>query len=105
MQRAVEALPILPGKILVDGNCCPKFAMPAEAIIRGDQSQQCIAAASILAKVTRDREMCQYEEEYPGYGFMKHKGYGTKAHYAALARLGATPIHRRSFRLGIEETV
>lgn len=99
MQRAINALSIQPSRVLIDGNCCPKTVIPAEAIIRGDQSEQCIAAASIIAKVVRDREMLQYDEMYPGYGFAKHKGYGTRAHYAALQHLGACPIHRQSFRL------
>lgn len=99
MQRAVDGLTTQPGKILVDGNRCPEVSMPAEAIVRGDESEQCISAASIIAKVVRDQEMLQYEEQYPGYGFAKHKGYGTREHYAALKRLGATPIHRQSFRL------
>lgn len=99
MRRAIDGLSIIPGKVLIDGNCCPEISIPAEAIIRGDQSEQCISAASIIAKVVRDREMVRYEEMYPGYGFAKHKGYGTREHYQALKRLGQTPIHRQSFRL------
>lgn len=99
MQRAVADLSLRPVKLLVDGNCCPKVSIPAEAIIRGDCLEACISAASIVAKVVRDREMISYEQKYPGYGFAKHKGYGTRAHYAALKQLGITPIHRRSFRL------
>ena len=99
MQRAVEGLPIQPESVLVDGNRCPDLKMPAEAIIKGDQKIKSISAASIIAKVTRDREMVDFEQTYPGYGFAQHKGYGTKQHYAALRALGITPIHRRSFRL------
>jgi len=99
MKRAIEALSVSPEKVLVDGNRCPDITIPAEAIIKGDQKIGSISAASIIAKVTRDREMIAFEEQYPGYGFAKHKGYGTKQHYAALKALGVTPIHRRSFRL------
>ncbi|MCB1827153.1 MAG: ribonuclease HII, partial [Coxiellaceae bacterium] len=99
MERAIADLSVLPEKVLIDGNRCPKTSMPAIAVIGGDQSEQCIAAASIIAKVIRDREMVQYDEMYPGYGFAKHKGYGTREHYASIARLGACPIHRQSFRL------
>lgn len=99
MQRAVDALSLRPKKILVDGNRCPSVSIPAEAIIRGDESEPCISAASIVAKVVRDREMTEYEVIYPGYGFAAHKGYGTRGHYEALQKLGASPIHRKSFRL------
>jgi len=73
------------------------MTVPVRAIIKGDALSVSIAAASILAKVTRDRMMDQYDSQYPGYGFIQHKGYGTKAHYEALARLGPTPIHRMTF--------
>lgn len=99
MQRAVEALSIVPERALIDGNRCPALSMPATAIIRGDQSEPCISAASIIAKVTRDREMLNYDEQYPEYGFARHKGYGTRDHYAAIAKHGILAIHRRSFRL------
>ncbi len=99
MQRAIGALSLTPDKVLVDGNRCPDIAIPSEAIIQGDQKVGSISAASIIAKVTRDREMVSFEEQYPGYGFAQHKGYGTKQHYEALRLLGITPIHRRSFRL------
>lgn len=97
MQRAVLALPILPEQILVDGTHCPKVSCPATAIIAGDQKIAAISAASILAKVTRDREMILLDERYPGYGFAKHKGYATKEHLQALQRLGRCELHRRSF--------
>ncbi|MBL1275436.1 MAG: ribonuclease HII [Ectothiorhodospiraceae bacterium] len=97
MQRAVAALDTAPAHVLVDGNRCPEFACTAEAIIKGDGSVPAISAASIIAKVTRDREMVVMDTEYPGYGLAGHKGYPTKAHISALQELGATPIHRRSF--------
>ena len=97
MQRAVEGLAISPQSVLVDGKFTPELAMPARAIVGGDASEACIAAASIIAKVTRDRQMMELDARFPGYGFAAHKGYGTKAHLAALARLGATPEHRRSY--------
>lgn len=97
MRRAVEGLAMSPQSVLVDGKFTPDLAMPARAIVGGDASEACIAAASIIAKVTRDRQMMELETRFPGYGFAVHKGYGTKAHLAALARLGATPEHRRSY--------
>lgn len=97
MQRAVSELSISPSKVLVDGNCCPKLAFPTEAIIGGDATIAAISAASILAKVSRDREMIVLDSFYPGYGFAKHKGYGTEAHQLALKKLGPCQIHRRSF--------
>ncbi|MBV4454210.1 MULTISPECIES: ribonuclease HII [Pseudomonas] len=97
MQRAVEGLHITPKLAKIDGNRCPKLAMPAEAVIQGDGKVPAIAAASILAKVSRDREMAAFELIYPGYGIGGHKGYPTPVHLEALARLGPTPIHRRSF--------
>ena len=97
MRRAVEGLATSPQSVLVDGKFTPELTMPARAIVGGDASEACIAAASIIAKVTRDRQMAELEARFPGYGFAAHKGYGTKAHLAALARLGATPEHRRSY--------
>ncbi|MEH6358410.1 MAG: ribonuclease HII [Pseudomonadales bacterium] len=97
MQRAVLGLKLAPEKVLVDGNRCPELPYPSEAIIKGDSLVPAISAASILAKVVRDREMVAFEETYPGYGFAKHKGYPTALHMQALKSLGATPIHRRSF--------
>lgn len=97
MQRAVEGLHIVPKLAMIDGNRCPKLSMPAEAVVKGDSKVPAIAAASILAKVSRDREMAAFELIYPGYGIGGHKGYPTPVHLEALARLGPTPIHRRSF--------
>ncbi|WP_106639587.1 ribonuclease HII [Allosphingosinicella vermicomposti] len=97
MTRAVEALGIEPGMVLVDGNRCPKWTYPSTAIIGGDAKSRSIAAASIIAKVTRDRMMAQYCDEHPGYNWRSNKGYGTPDHRAALDRLGPTPLHRRSF--------
>ena len=97
MQRAVFALTLLPNLVLVDGNRCPKFNCPSQAIIKGDQKIAEISAASILAKVYRDAEMCSLDTLYPDYGFAKHKGYGTAQHLQALKERGPVPIHRRSF--------
>ena len=97
MQRAVEGLHITPKMAMIDGNRCPKLTMPSEAVVKGDSKVPAIAAASILAKVSRDREMAAFELIYPGYGIGGHKGYPTPVHLEALARLGPTPIHRRSF--------
>ena len=97
MQRAVAALALSPGEALVDGNRLPSLACPARAIVGGDASEPCISAASIIAKVARDREMVALDARYPGYGLARHKGYPTKAHLSALAELGVTEIHRRSF--------
>jgi ribonuclease HII len=98
MSRAVAALNPAPHLVLVDGNRCPP-ALPcrAEAVIKGDQTVAAISAASILAKVARDRELLRLDGLYPAYGFARHKGYPTKDHIAALERLGITPLHRRSF--------
>ncbi|MCK0107381.1 ribonuclease HII [Marinobacter sp. S0848L] len=98
MQRAVDDLAIAPEYVLVDGNRCPKWKWPSEPVVKGDGRVEAISAASIIAKVTRDREMDELEEKYPGFGFAKHKGYPTPVHVEALMRLGATPEHRRSFR-------
>ncbi|WP_371919841.1 ribonuclease HII [Pseudomonas sp. MYb185] len=97
MQRAVAGLALRPDRVLVDGNRCPVLPVPGEPVVGGDARVPAIAAASILAKVARDREMQEMELLYPGYGIGKHKGYPTPAHLAALKLLGATPIHRRSF--------
>ncbi|MFW9605371.1 MAG: ribonuclease HII [Pseudomonas sp.] len=97
MQRAVTGLSVQPKLALIDGNRCPILSMPANAIIKGDATVPSIAAASILAKVTRDRMMKELDEFYPGYDLAKHKGYPTVAHLDALNRLGPSPIHRRSF--------
>lgn len=97
MKRAVESLHISPSHALVDGNKCPDLACSVEAIVGGDSSEPVISAASIIAKVARDREMMELDIQYPGYGLAKHKGYPTKAHLEALHQLGVTDIHRRSF--------
>ncbi|WP_299727430.1 ribonuclease HII [uncultured Endozoicomonas sp.] len=98
MQRAVEGLSVTPDLAYIDGNRCPKLACRAEAVVKGDSRVAEIAAASIVAKVTRDREMAVLDKEWPGYGIAGHKGYPTKVHMDALKKLGATPIHRRSFK-------
>jgi len=97
MQRAVEALPRPAAFALVDGNQYPQLNIPCQALVRGDARCASIAAASILAKVTRDRAMVALDEQYPGYGFAQHKGYGTQAHYEALGRLGPCFVHRLGF--------
>ena len=97
MKRAVEGLRLKPHKVLVDGNRLPTLVILAEAIVKGDALIPAISAASILAKVYRDRWCADYDLEYPQYGFAGHKGYGTAAHLAALRAHGACPQHRRSF--------
>ena len=97
MKRAVEGLRLKPAQVLVDGNRLPVLKVPAEAIVKGDAKVTAIAAASILAKVHRDRLCQQLHERYPLYGFDGHKGYGTAEHLAALREHGASPWHRRSF--------
>lgn len=97
MRRAVAALLPAAQAVVVDGNRVPDFGLPAEAVVGGDARVPSISAASILAKVARDREMVALDAQFPGYGFARHKGYGTAAHLEALARLGPTPHHRRSF--------
>ncbi len=97
MQRAVEGLRLKPHKVLVDGNRLPVLRMLAEAIVKGDALVPAISAASILAKVQRDRWCAEVDLQYPQYGFARHKGYGTAAHLAALREHGACPQHRRSF--------
>jgi len=97
MRRAVEALGAPTDFALIDGNIKPPLQIPCETVVKGDAVCASIAAASILAKVARDREMVWLDERYPGYGFAQHKGYGTKAHYAALETLGPCAVHRKSF--------
>lgn len=97
MTRAVEALGAEPAWVLVDGNACPKWQRPSKAIVDGDAKCRSIAAASIVAKVTRDRMMARWAAEYPGYGWETNRGYGTPEHYRGLKALGLTPLHRRSF--------
>ena len=97
MRRAVEALALRPQLVYVDGNHLPDWRYKSKAIVRGDAKIPAIAAASVLAKVTRDLEMEALDSLYPGYGLAKHKGYPTKQHLEALAKLGPSPIHRKSF--------
>ncbi len=97
MHRAVAALDPQPEYVLVDGNRLPRWDYPSEPVVKGDDRVPAIAAASILAKVQRDRELVELDRQYPGYGFASHKGYPTAAHLAALRELGVTPVHRRSF--------
>jgi ribonuclease HII len=97
MRRAVENLSIRPERALVDGNRCPPLACPCQAIVKGDATVPAISAASILAKVARDAELCELHDRYPHYGFAQHKGYPTAAHREALRRHGPCPEHRRSF--------
>ncbi len=97
MQRAVAGLAVKPSAALVDGNRCPKLDIPSEAVVKGDGKIASIAAASILAKTARDAEMLELHVQYPQYGFDRHMGYPTAAHFAALAEHGASPVHRRSF--------
>lgn len=97
MQRAVAGLSIKPDMVLIDGNRCPILPMASQAVVKGDSKVAEISAASILAKVTRDREMVELDRQFPEYGFAKHKGYPTPAHLESLSRLGATLHHRRSF--------
>lgn len=98
MERAVAGLVVPPEYVLVDGNRCPKWHWPSEPVVKGDSRVEAISAASIVAKVTRDREMEALEARFPGFGLAQHKGYPTPVHLEALRRLGATPEHRRSFR-------
>ncbi|WP_335908597.1 ribonuclease HII [Shewanella indica] len=98
MQRAVAGLKVRPEKVLVDGNRTPDFGLPSAAVVKGDGLIPAISAASIIAKVTRDREMAELDSRHPEYGFAAHKGYPTKAHFEALSQHGVLPEHRRSFR-------
>ena len=97
MNRAIAALGREIDLALIDGNRNSGIEYPSRTVVKGDSLCASIAAASVLAKVTRDRYMTELDERYPGYGFAKHKGYGTKAHYAAIRELGASPVHRPSF--------
>ena len=97
MERAIANLSVKPDFALIDGNRAKEFGIPVETVVGGDGRSASIAAASILAKVTRDDYMLKMAEEHPGYGFEIHKGYGTKAHYAAIVEQGPCPIHRMTF--------
>ncbi|RMH37937.1 MAG: ribonuclease HII [Gammaproteobacteria bacterium] len=97
MKRAVSALAVQPTHVLVDGNRCPSWRYASTAVVKGDAKYPCISAASIVAKVARDRLMHSLAEKYPGYGFDKNAGYPTPAHLEALRTLGASPVHRKSF--------
>ena len=97
MTRAVAGLQVSPERAMVDGNRCPKLAIPAEAVVKGDGKIASIAAASILAKTVRDTGMLELHRTYPHYGFDRHMGYPTAAHFAALEAHGASPVHRKSF--------
>jgi ribonuclease HII len=98
MMRAIDGLSLSPALALVDGNRAPILACPAVTVVKGDSLSLSIGAASILAKVSRDRLMVQADRDYPGYGFARHKGYGVPEHSAALAKLGPCPLHRLSFK-------
>lgn len=104
MERALAQLEIKPALALIDGNRSRDFGLPVQTIVKGDSLSASIAAASILAKVTRDRLMEQYDAQYPHYGFAVHKGYGTKRHYEALRAYGPCPLHRQSFLKKFYET-
>ncbi len=97
MKRAVEGLGLPPDLALIDGNKLPDISCPAQYVIKGDATSASIAAASVLAKVARDRYMEELAQKYPQYGFEQHKGYGTKQHYAALEEFGVSDVHRRTF--------
>ncbi len=103
MRRAIDALSVKADIALIDGNIARGFSLPARAIIHGDAICPSIAAASVLAKVTRDRQCLELDRQYPQYGIAKHKGYGTKAHMEALRRYGPSPIHRKTFLRFLEK--
>ena len=103
MRRAILSLPISANAALIDGNICRDFPLPAQAVIHGDALSPSIAAASILAKVTRDRQCADLHQAYPQYGILKHKGYGTKEHMEALRTYGPSPIHRTKFIRFLED--
>lgn len=103
MRRAVEGLRVRPVLVLVDGCCDPGLSVPTQCIVKGDGLSASIAAASILAKVSRDRYMLELDRQYPRYGFARHKGYPTPEHYRAILRYGISPVHRPSFLKNLEE--
>ena len=98
MHRAVDALVLKPEFVYVDGNHCPRWSYESAAVVKGDSRLLSVAAASVLAKVTRDNDMIELDREFPGYGFATHKGYPTSAHLLALSRLGPCRLHRTSFK-------
>ncbi|MGB1296947.1 MAG: ribonuclease HII [Psychrobium sp.] len=98
MQRAVAGLSVTPQHVLIDGNRCPDLPMSSQSVVKGDARVEEISAASIIAKVTRDREMEALDKEFPQFGFAKHKGYPTKLHMEMIEQFGVTPYHRRSFK-------
>lgn len=97
MKQAISNLKVQPEYVLIDGNQMIDITIDAETVVSGDAKSESIAAASIIAKVTRDRMLLEWDKEYPEYGFAKHKGYGTKAHIEAIGKYGLTPLHRKSF--------
>ncbi len=99
MRRAVDKLKNKPDFLLIDGNVTRGFTLPCRAVVKGDSRSESIAAASVLAKVSRDRSCLELDRLYPAYGFAKHKGYPTKEHYEAIRKYGALPVHRKSFTL------
>lgn len=103
MRRAVEGLPVKADFALIDGNCSRGFSIPTKTVVSGDAKSMSIAAASILAKVTRDRQCAELDKEYPEYGFAGHKGYPTKAHRAKVIEIGPCPEHRKSFLSFVEK--
>ena len=104
MKRAIEGLEIEPQRVLIDGNHCPQSDIPCDAVIDGDNRLICIAAASILAKTTRDSQMCSLADKYPKYYFAEHKGYATRKHVSALANHGSCAVHRTAWR-GVQAIV
>ena len=103
MRRAVEGLPVKADFALIDGNCSRGFSIPTKTVVSGDAKSMSIAAASVLAKVTRDRQCAELDKEYPEYGFAGHKGYPTKAHRAKVIEIGPCPEHRKSFLSFVEK--
>jgi ribonuclease HII len=103
MRRALLALAVRPLRALVDGNQDPLLGIPTKLIVKGDSKEPCISAASILAKVARDRRMLELHAQYPHYGFDQHKGYGTKMHTDAILKHGPSPVHRKLFLRNIEQ--
>lgn len=97
MQRAIDGLPVGPDEVLIDGNQLPDLSLPAQAIVKGDSKVKAISAASILAKVERDKIMCDYHKKYPDFSFHLHKAYGTRQHLAEIEQFGYLSVHRRSF--------